>query len=113
MGLAARLAELRQSRKESFQDVATAVGVTKTHIWELERGRTTNPSLGVLRGLADHFGVTISWLVGEDTGATDADPDLSRMFRLAADLDQPDREVIDDMIQSFLRRRKQRDAPQP
>ena len=55
MGFGARIAELRRSRKESLQDVADAVGVTKTHIWELERGRTSNPSLTVIQGHRQPF----------------------------------------------------------
>ena len=73
MGFGARIAELRRSHEESLQDVADAVGVTKTHIWELERGRTANPSLAVIKGIADHFGVSIASLVDEDLNAADAD----------------------------------------
>lgn len=109
MGFGARIAELRREAKESLQQVADAVGVTKTHIWELERGRTENPSLTVIRGLADHFGVSIASLVGEDIDADDADQQLSRMFRLAVDLDEDERRTVDDLISSFLRRKKERD----
>lgn len=110
MDFAVRIAELRHARGESLQDVATAVGVTKTHIWELERGRTKNPSLSVIRGLADHFKVSITSLVDEGADADNANPELARMFRLAADLEDNELQVVDDMIQSFLRRRKDRDA---
>ena len=108
MGFGARIAELRRSRKESLQDVAGAVGVTKTHIWELERGRTSNPSLTVIQGLANHFGVSIASLVDEDIDAADADQELARMFRLAGKLDADERRTLDDMIRSFLRRRQER-----
>lgn len=109
MSLATRIAELRLAKGDSFQVVATAVGVTKTHIWELERGRAKNPSLQVIEGLANHFGVTIAYLVGEDIDAADADQELARMFRLARDLEEPERRVIDDMIASFRRRRLERE----
>lgn len=105
MAFGARIAELRRSRKESLQDVANAVGVTKTHIWELEKGRTGNPSMAVVRGLADHFRVSIAALVDEDINADAADQQLARMFRLAGDLDERERGVIEDMIESFRRRR--------
>lgn len=109
MALATRIAELRRQRDESLQDVADAVGVTKTHIWELERGRTKNPSLAVIEGLANHFRVSIASLVGEDIDAADADQELARMFRLASDLEDDERRVLDDMIESFRRRRRERD----
>ena len=113
MALATRIAELRRDRKESLQDVADAVGVTKTHIWELERGRANNPSLAVIEGLANHFRISIASLVGEDVDSKDADQELARMFRLARDLGPDDRKVIDDMIESFWRRRKERGQRQP
>ena len=109
MGFGARIAELRRVRNESLQQVADKVGVTKTHIWDLERGRTKNPSLTVIQGLADHFGVSIASLVDEDIDAADADQHLARMFRLAKDLEEDDRKVVDDMIQSFLLRKKERE----
>ena len=108
MGFATRIAELRRSRNESLQQVAEKVGVTKTHIWELERGRTANPSLTIIKGLADHFGVSIASLVEEDVDAADADQELARMFRQAKDLEEHDRKSVDDMIQSFLKRKRER-----
>lgn len=110
MGLGARIAELRRQKKESLQNVADAVGVTKTHIWELEKGRTSNPSMQVIQRLADHFKVSIASLVAEDINAADADQQLARMFRLASDLDDHERGVIEDMIESFRRRRQDRVA---
>ena len=82
MRFAERIAELRRNCGESLQEVADKVGVTKTHIWQLERGRTNNPSLSVICGwLADHFGVSIASLVDEDVDADDADQQLAKMFR--------------------------------
>jgi hypothetical protein len=57
--------------------------------------------------MADHFQVSIASLVGEDIRAEDADQQLGRMFRLARDLDDNERAVLEDMIDSF-RRRKER-----
>ena len=108
MTIGRRINALRVGRNQSLQDVASAVGVSKAHIWELEKGRTDNPSMGLVTRLADHFGVTIRYLVDEDIEAPDADEALSRMFRQARALDDTDRQVLDDMLQSFLRRRQER-----
>ncbi|WP_206419984.1 hypothetical protein [Minwuia thermotolerans] len=62
--------------------------------------------MALVRRLADHFRVTVAFLAGEDIKASDNDPELARMFRQASELDPPDRDVIDDMTQSFLKRRK-------
>ena len=66
MSLSIRLKALREEQKESLQDVATAVGVSKTHIWELERGTTKNPSIELIKKLAIHFKVTIDHLTSGD-----------------------------------------------
>ena len=105
MSLGLRIAGLRMKRHQSLQQVADAVGVSKAHIWELEKGRTDNPSMALVTRLADHFGVSVSFLVGEEVEAPDADAELQRMFRQASGLDDRDRAILDDMMQSLLRRR--------
>lgn len=107
MGLGARIAELRLRSGESLQQVGDAVGVSKAHIWEMEKGRAANPSMALVERLADHFGVTVAYLVGEDINAKDADPKLQRMFRQAASLGPREREILDDMMQSLLKRQRQ------
>lgn len=111
MGVGARIAALRLQRGQSLQQVADAVGVSKAHVWELEKGRTDNPSMSLVARLADHFGVSISFLVGEDIAAMDADEQLARMFRQAGELHPDDRAILDDMMQSMLKRRRNRAAP--
>ena len=108
MSLGARLTELRLSKKQSLQDVASAVGVSKVHIWELEKGRTDNPSMGLVTRLADHFGLSVAALVGEDPADSNVDPTLGRMFRQAKDLEPGDLALLDDMMQSLLKRRGKR-----
>ena len=106
MGVGARIATLRLKAGQSLQQVADAVGVSKAHIWELEKGRTDNPSMSLVARLADHFGVSIGFLVGEEIEAPDADEQLARMFRQASELHPDDRAILDDMVQSMLKRRR-------
>jgi len=96
-------------RRESLQDVANSVGVSKAYIWELEKGRSQNPSMEMLTKLANHFQVTIRRLVGEDPEAKGADEDSLRMFRQFSELTSAERAVLDDMIQSMLKRKKAKD----
>jgi transcriptional regulator with XRE-family HTH domain len=106
MALGSKLTELRLKKGQSLQEVADAVGVSKAHIWELEKGRADNPSMGLVERLADHFGVSISFLVGEDIKARDADIELARMFRQAGKLASHERALLNDMLQSLLKRRQ-------
>lgn len=108
MGVGARITQLRLKRQQSLQQVADAVGVSKAHVWELEKGRTDNPSMALVTRLADHFGVSVAFLVGEDVDAPDADPKLQRMFRQAQKLDERERAILDTMMQSLIDSRSQR-----
>lgn len=65
MALGARLKELRVGKGESLQEVADAVSASKPHIWELEAEKSKNPSLDLLTRLAQHFNVSISFLLDE------------------------------------------------
>jgi hypothetical protein len=63
--------------------------------------------MALVTRLADHFGVSVAMLVGEDKEAKDADPQLQRMFRQAKDLKPNERQMLDEMMQSLLRNRDQ------
>jgi transcriptional regulator with XRE-family HTH domain len=105
MSLGLRIAKLRRKQGQSLQEVADAVEVSKAHIWELEKGRADNPSMGLVTRLADHFGTTVSSLVGEDIESSDADADLQRMFRQAKKLDERERDILDGMMKTLLAHR--------
>lgn len=64
MSLAVRLRELRADKKASLQAVADALNVSKPHVWELEKGKTKNPSLELLKKLAEYYNVTLDYLAG-------------------------------------------------
>lgn len=106
MSFGAKLTRLRLAKSQSLQEVADAVGVSKAHIWELEKGRADNPTLHLITRLADHFQVTAAFLIGEDPQAGDADPELARMFRQAGELPPEDVALLDDMMRSLLKRRR-------
>jgi transcriptional regulator with XRE-family HTH domain len=71
MSLAAKLKELRQKKRQSLQQVADAVGVSKAHIWELEKGLSTNPSLELVKKLAEHFNVTVPFFLNDEAETED------------------------------------------
>lgn len=94
MALGAKLKELRTRKGDSLQQVADAVGASKAHIWELEMGKSKNPSLELLTKLAKHFDVPVAALVGEDPNAIGEDPELITMYRDFKGLTENDRKRI-------------------
>ena len=94
MSLGAKLLKLRVQSRQSLQDVATAINVSKTHLWEMEKGRSANPSVEILTAIANHFRVSIAELVGENPNAIGEDTNMVAMYRDLKQLDPRDRETI-------------------
>jgi transcriptional regulator with XRE-family HTH domain len=90
MSLGARLKQLRIKKDKSLQEVADAVKASKAHIWEVEQGRSKNPSMELLNGLADYLGVSVSYLVGENPDEEEAE--LVAMYRDLKKLTPAERE---------------------
>ncbi len=105
MSLAVRLKDLRLRSRQSLQQVADAVGASKAHIWELETGKSSNPSIELLTKLAVHYGVTVASLIGETLD--DVDADIIRMHRDLQGLSDDQRAAIDDIIASMKKRKAQ------
>jgi transcriptional regulator with XRE-family HTH domain len=74
MSIGPKIKTLRARNNESLQQVADGVGVSKAHIWDLERGMSANPGLELLKKLAAHFGVTVAFLADDTAIPEDAAP---------------------------------------
>jgi transcriptional regulator with XRE-family HTH domain len=108
VALGSKLKKLRTKKGESLQDVANAVGASKAHIWELETGKSKNPSIELLTKLAKHFDVLVSSLVGEDPHATGEDPELVAMYRDLKGLTDNDLETIRKFMKVLKERPKKK-----
>ncbi|WP_240222540.1 helix-turn-helix domain-containing protein [Rheinheimera hassiensis] len=111
MSLAERLRVLRADKKVSLQVVADAVGISKPHVWELEKGKTQNPSLELLMKFAEYYSVSLDFLAGK----SDVDlrsRKLNSMFRKIdhENASEEDLKVIEqaiDMALSLIKNHKQ------
>lgn len=106
MSFAKRLHELRIANRLSLQDVADRVGISKAHVWNLEKGLSENPSMELVVKLAEVFRVRVADLVGENPDAPDEDPAMVAMFRDLKKLDDRDRETIAALMEQMKRRRE-------
>jgi transcriptional regulator with XRE-family HTH domain len=67
-----KLRAVREGAGKSLQDVADVAGITKNHVWDMEQGRSTNPTIETLCGLAKALGVnaeTLCYAAIADRGA--------------------------------------------
>jgi transcriptional regulator with XRE-family HTH domain len=102
--LAPKLKELRLKKGDSLQGLADAVGASKAHIWELETGKSQNPSMDLVQRLAEYFQVSLASLLGEDPEAPGEDADLVAMFRDLKRVSEKDRELLKVMLQTMKQR---------
>lgn len=107
MSFASKLYELRTANRMSLQQVADAIGISKAHVWNLEKGQADNPSLELVVKLAELFRVRLADLVGENPEAGDEEPEMVAMFRDLKSLEEGDREVIKGLMEQ-LRKRNER-----
>ena len=88
-----------------MQQVADKVGISKAHVWNLEKGQADNPSMELVVKLADLFRVRVADLVGENPDAPDEDPEMIAMFRDLKGLGEDDRELIKGLMEQLKNRR--------
>lgn len=101
MQIGERLHSLRQKSGQSLQAVADAVGVSKAHIWEMEKGHSQNPSFELVRKLARHFGVSIDALVGEEEEPDARTLQVERIHRGLENLSERDRAIVEDTVRAM------------
>ncbi|MCB1328396.1 MAG: helix-turn-helix transcriptional regulator [Maritimibacter sp.] len=101
MQIGERILSLRQKSGQSLQQVADAVGVSKAHVWELEKGRSANPSFELVRKLAQHFGVGLDVLTGISAVPDDEALQIERIHRGLEGLSERDRAVVEDLIRTM------------
>ena len=106
MSFAQKLHTLRLQNRLSLQDVADKVGVSKAHVFNLEKGTTSNPSMELVLKLADLFRVRVADLVGENPEASEEPAEMVAMFRDLKKLDPRDRETIKLLMEQLKNRQR-------
>lgn len=104
MSFAAQLKTLRMKKGASLQEMADAIGISKAHLWDMESGRSSNPSMELLKKLSDYVGVSVGQLVGEEPAA-DAPTEAKAMFRQLTNLGDEDRKLVEGLMKQLYERK--------
>ena len=72
--LGEELLAARQRSRMSLQEVADRSGFTKSHVWEVEKGRSRNPTVGMISGLSKALGVPFLRLAQAALNSSEAPP---------------------------------------
>ncbi len=101
MSLGSKLYDLRTQKDKSLQQVADSIGITKTHIWELEKGKSANPSAELLKKIADFYRVTIDYLMDSTLSEPKVSDEAMVFYRDLKSLDLKDQEVILNVMKTL------------
>jgi transcriptional regulator with XRE-family HTH domain len=104
--LASKIKVLRTKSGKSLQEIADAVGASKAHMWDIERGASKNPSLELLQKLANYYQVKIADLAGENPDADGEPTELVVMYRDLKKLDNRDRDMIAALMKQMKARKQ-------
>lgn len=99
MSLATALKKYRTLSQKSLQELADEVGASKAHIWELETGKSKNPTLELLVKIATALKIKVADLVGENPHSEEAPSQIVGMYRDLQKLDDNDLETIQMLMQ--------------
>ena len=95
-----KIKELRKENNQSMQMVANGVGCTKSNICLIENEEIKKPSLEIVKNLAEHFGVTISYLLGEEIEKGDSE--IKAICNNLKRLEKRDFELIKSILRKML-----------
>ncbi|QRE77364.1 helix-turn-helix domain-containing protein [Methylobacterium aquaticum] len=82
--IARRMRELREERGLSLHGLAERAGLTKSHVWDLERGGSRNPTIATAVAIATALGVSLDNLAGLTTAQPTLHPEA---LRIACEVD--------------------------
>ena len=102
------ISNLRKSNNFSQADLASQTGVSQVMIGKYERGDAI-PSIEVAKKIADTFGVSLDYLVGEGQNATFDKKTLARLQTIQS-MEEDKKRTLFDLIDTYIRDFKTRQA---
>lgn len=102
------MADLREKQGWSQTDLASKSGVSRVMIGKYERGEAV-PSVEAAKKIADAFGVSLDYLVGQGLNAQLDKRNLRRLEELEA-LEEDKKKTLYDLIDTYIRDAKARKA---
>lgn len=100
-----RLRELRESRGLRQSDIADAIGISSVMIVNYEKG-VKSPQIEKLKLLADFFGVTVDYLLGNESSVNELEEEFPEgvqvLRRASKELTPEARKKMIQLMKAFL-----------
>ena len=94
-----RLRELLDGRGYYMKDLATSINMNATSITRYFYDR--NPDIIALWRIADHFNVSIDWLVGRSDSRYDLPDNIKDLISRYMIAKEQDRQVVDTLLSKY------------
>jgi transcriptional regulator with XRE-family HTH domain len=103
MKIGEKIKKLRQDKNLSQADLGQIIGVHEKHISRYERG-ISQLSVENLRKMAEVFGVSVDYLIGEisDSNVGAEDKELQSYFEEVNQLGEEDKKIIKGVLDAIL-----------
>lgn len=109
MKLHEKIKKLRKEKGWSQNELSDKIGVHTTHFSRLERGKF-QPSIDVIKGLAEAFAVTADYLLFDEKDEIEKvdikDKSLFEKVRMIDTLDEEDKNTVMNVIESMLTKKR-------
>lgn len=96
--LGTKIKELRDKKKYTLEKLADLTGSSKSYIWELENKAPPRPSAEKISKIAFHLGVTIEYLLDEESNITMEDATDARFYRKYQQMDDKTKAKIRSLV---------------
>ncbi len=108
MNIGKYIIDLRKQHSWSQSDLANKTGISQVMVGKYERGEAT-PSIDVAKSIADAFGVSLDYLVGEGINASFDKKTVQRLQDIQG-LDDDTQNMLFRLIDTIIRDTKAKKA---
>lgn len=98
--LGSKINKLRTERGLSLEGLATAAGVSKSYLWEVEN-RDVSPTAEKLKAIATALEVEVAFLLDDQLQVEPQDQSDRRFFRKYSQLDPERKEQMQRILDTF------------
>lgn len=94
---------IRNARGESLAATALAIGTSKGHLSDIENGTAKNPSIELVKKIADHFGVGVDSLLNASSAPDEKSVRAYKLYQMARAMDDRDLLIIENLMETLRR----------
>ncbi|ACE85566.1 helix-turn-helix domain-containing protein [Cellvibrio japonicus] len=100
--LGTKIKQLRDQRGYTLDKLAELSDSSKSYIWELENKAPPRPSADKLSKIADALGVTLGFLIDEDSDQTQENAEDALFYRNYQKMDPASKAMLKAMMEKWL-----------